>query len=123
VKTLVRFLIGFGVAALVAWGTVNIFGVPLKTTDYWNVHGVWLLIFLAFFPRLALLFSSIPFGGLFWWLGWIFAPRFLVAFLATFNYWEANPFLVTAAWLIAIGGESCEKTVIRRQYSSVRYRR
>jgi len=70
------------------------------------------LIFIAIFPRLTLLFSSVPFGGVLWWLGWIFAPRLLVAILATVNYWNQNKVLVVIAWLIALGGESSEKHVV-----------
>ena len=38
-------------------------GLPFGSGNYWDLHGVFLLGFLTFFPRLALLFSSIPFGG------------------------------------------------------------
>jgi hypothetical protein len=112
---LIRFVLFFGLAALVAWAGSTLFGADLGTTDYWQVHGVWLLAFLTFFPRLTLLFSSIPFGGFFWWLGWIFAPRLLVATLATLAYWQTNPFLVTISWLVAIGGESAEKYTVRQR--------
>lgn len=93
---------------------IALLGVELSNENYWNHHGVWLLIFLALFPRLALLFSSIPFGGFFWWLGWIFCPRYLVAILATITYWPTNAFLVTIAWFVALGGEFGEKFVLRR---------
>ena len=91
------------------------FGFDLRHENYWQHHGFILLVFLTFFPRLALFFSSIPFGGFFWWLGFFFFPRTLVAFLATLNYWHENPFLVTLAWFIAIGGESTEKYFIKRR--------
>jgi hypothetical protein len=90
-------------------------GVVFGTVDYWQVHGALFLIFIAMFPRLTLLFSSVPFGGLFWWLGWIFAPRFLVAVLATIGYWNTNKPLVVIAWIIALGGETTEKYVIKRR--------
>jgi hypothetical protein len=67
------------------------------------------MFFMFFFPRLTLLFSSVAWGGILWWLGWIFAPRLLVAILATFSYWESNTLLVVLAWFWAIGGESAEK--------------
>jgi len=99
---------------------IGMIGVNLLDHNYWNYHGAFLLVFLTLFPRLTLLFSSIPFGGFFWWLGFVFCPRYLVALLATFNYWNANPFLVTLAWFVVIGGEGTEKYYIRRQvyYSS-----
>ena len=88
-------------------------------TDYWVRHpkpsGLFLLFFLALFPRLTLLFSSIPFGGLLWWAGWFFAPRFLIACLATIQYWQTNKTLVVVAWLVAWGGESGEKYFIQKR--------
>ena len=61
-----------------------------------------------------------PSGGLLWWLGFIFVPRVLVALLATISYWKQNPVLVVIAWLVALGGESTEKSMLgrRRQWRS-----
>ncbi len=67
------------------------------------------------FPRLALFLSSIASGGLLWWLGWLIAPRVLVAILATESYLQTNPFLVIVAWMIAISGEFSEKEFVRRR--------
>lgn len=75
--------------------------------DFFANHGVPTLIFLALFPRLTLLFASFATGGLLWWLGWIFAPHLLVAFLAL-PYWDTNPVLVIIAWIVALGGTSGE---------------
>ncbi len=83
-------------------------------TDFFEVHGYLFLICISFFPRLTLLFSSVAFGGILWWIAFFITPRFLVAVLATQAYWKTNPFLVTIAWLIAIGGESTEKFAISR---------
>lgn len=91
--------------------------------NYWNHHGLWFLVFVSLFPRLTLLLSSVSSGGLLWWLGWAFAPRFLVAILATLSYWNQNPFLVSMAWLIAIGGESTEKVIIYRRRQGHPFRR
>lgn len=102
---------------------VSLAGLELKHENYWHYHGVFLLIFLSIFPRLTLLLSSIPFGGFFWWLGFFFFPRYLVAILATVNYWHRNPLLVTIAWFIAIGGESTEKYYIRRRVYYTKKRR
>jgi hypothetical protein len=97
-------------AAIIGDGVV-VFG----RESYWAHHGVFLLIFLTFFPRLTLLFSSLPFGGLWWWLGFFFLPRYLVAMLATISYGLVNPFLVTCAWVVALAGESTEKYVVKRR--------
>lgn len=78
--------------------------------DFWDVHGIFFIFFMFFFPRLTLFLSSVPFGGFFWWLGWLFTPRLLVAILATNNYWHTNKILVIITWFWALGGESAEKT-------------
>ena len=119
-KTVFKILLIFFVLSLTSTFLINYFGIKFGDVDYWNLHGFWFLVFITFFPRLTLLFSSVPFGGLFWWLGFIFAPRLLVAILATVGYWNTNKILVIASWLIAIGGESSEKYYIHRGAS---YRR
>jgi len=86
----------------------------MESVNFWDVHSVLFIFFMFFFPRLTLLFSSVAFGGILWWLGWIFAPRLLVAILATFAYWEANTILVVLTWFWAISGESAEKEGGRR---------
>lgn len=80
--------------------------------SFWHHHGLWFILFMFFFPRLTLLFSSVPFGGLLWWLGWIFAPRLLVAILATTSYWQTDTLLCVLAWFWALALESTEKTVV-----------
>ncbi|MCC6137946.1 MAG: hypothetical protein IT287_04895 [Bdellovibrionaceae bacterium] len=84
-------------------------------TSYWDNHGIFLLFFITIFPRLTLLFSSIAFGGFFWWIGFIFAPRILVAVLATMSYIQTNPVLVIISWLVALSGESTEKYTLRNK--------
>lgn len=109
---MIRFIIAFlavtGAVALIT----GLFSVEFGRSDYWHHHGILFLIFIAFFPRLTLLFSSVASGGILWWLTWLFAPRILVATLATVTYWNQNPFLVVIAWLAAFGGESSEKYVV-----------
>ena len=83
-----------------------------KKMNFWDVHGVWFIIFMFFFPRLTLLFSSVAFGGFFWWLGFIFTPRLLVAVLATLAYWTTNPVLCVCAWVWVFWGEGTEKTIV-----------
>lgn len=82
--------------------------------NFWDMHGVLFVICLFFFPRLTLLFSSVVFGGLFWWLGFLFLPRLLVAILATQAYWETNPILVGLTWFWAIGLEGAEKRLLAK---------
>jgi hypothetical protein len=91
---------------------VNAFDVEFGTGNYWDRHGVFFLLFITLFPRLTLLFSSVAAGGLLWWLGFIFAPRLLVAMLATIAYWEANPVLVLLSWMVAFSGELGEKYMV-----------
>lgn len=88
--------------------------------SFWDIHGIFFILFMFFFPRLTLLFSSVPFGGLLWWLGWLFAPRLLVAILATINYWQTNPILVVLSWCWALSGESVEKGGARYMYIRLR---
>ncbi len=83
--------------------------------DFWDVHGIIFLVFMFFFPRFTLFFSSVPFGGIFWWLGFFFAPRLLVAILATTVYWASNPILVIISWFWALSGESFEKYTVRKR--------
>ena len=72
----------------------------------------WLiLIGLALFPRITLLFLGGPFG-VWHWLGWAVAPHFLVAILATTAYWDTNPVLCVAAWGFAFAGTGGETKVV-----------
>ena len=112
-KILIIFLALTGASTLLYNYTDIVFG----KTDYFTNHGWIFLISIALFPRLTLLvsgliFSSIEFGGFLWWLSFLFAPRILVAALATVGYWNTNPVLVVLSWLVAFGGESSEKIII-----------
>lgn len=82
--------------------------------NFWDFHGIIFIICMFFFPRLTLLFSSVPFGGILWWLGFIFAPRILVAVLASLAYWPQNYILVILAWIWALAGEGVEKSAIKK---------
>lgn len=116
-QTFLKFMIIFlaltGAATLLVGGNHATFG----TIDFWDNHGVFFLFFITLFPRLTLLFSSVPFGGLLWWLGFFFAPRILVAVLASIAYWQTNPILVVIAWFVAISGETAEKWGFNQQFS------
>lgn len=88
----------------------DLFQAEFGDINYWQKRGVFFLLFISFFPRLTLLFSSVVSGGFFWWLGFFFWPRILVATLATAAYWKTNPMLVTVSWFVAIFGEIMEKS-------------
>lgn len=85
--------------------------------NFFEHHGVIVLICLALFPRLTLLIASFASGGILWWLGWIFAPHILVAILAL-QYWNTNPVLVIVAWIVAICGTGTEAETITRYQNS-----
>ncbi len=92
--------------------------------DFWTVHpsGLLLLVGLAVFPRITMLFIGGPFG-LLHWLGWFFAPHLLVAILATANYWDTNPVLCVIAWFFAFagtGGEGAAARGARRRRAAAR---
>ncbi len=76
--------------------------------NFWDNHGILFVICMFFFPRITMFFAT-AWGGVLWWLGWIFTPRLLVAILATNSYWSTNKIIVILAWIWALGGESCEK--------------
>lgn len=99
---------------------LNFFEIELGHNNFWDTRGLFFLIFVSLFPRLTLLFSSVAFGGLFWWLGFIFVPRWLVAILATLSYWNQNPTLVVIAWLVCLSGESSEKVYIQKRVRKYR---
>lgn len=107
------------VVGLALIGLLTLVGYPIHFEDsnYWEYHGVFFLISVTLFPRLTLLFSSVPFGGFGWWLGFFFAPRILVAVLATIHFWKNNPVLVVISWVVALSGETNEKRVITKKYT------
>ena len=122
-KTLFKIIIIFIVISIISTLLYNYTDVDFGKIDFFSKHGWIFLMSIALFPRLTLLVSgfiigSIEFGGLIWWVGFFFAPRILVATLATLAYWKTNPLLVVLAWLIALGGESSEKFVITKKMRS-----
>ncbi|MDO9181888.1 MAG: hypothetical protein Q7U04_05750 [Bacteriovorax sp.] len=126
-KTIFKIIIIFLVISVASTILYNYTDIIFGTSDFFSKHG-WIFLFsIAIFPRLTLLVSgaligSIEFGGLLWWLGFFFAPRILVATLATIAYWNSNQILVVFAWLIALGGESSEKLVISRKMKNAPHR-
>jgi len=91
---------------------MDIFQTDFGTVDFFQKHNIFFLVFITIFPRLTLLFSSVAFGGFFWWLGFFICPRILVASLATVAYFHTNPILVVISWIVALGGETMEKAKI-----------
>ena len=77
--------------------------------NFWIYHGFLLLIGLTLFPRLSMLMCNIS-GGLFFWITWLLFPRIVIAFYASILYFDTNPFLVVLSWIIALSGESKEKS-------------
>lgn len=67
--------------------------------NFFDTHTTLTLLGLVFFPRITLLLANFVTGGVLWWLGWIFAPRLLIAILSL-PFWSTNPFLVIVAWLL-----------------------
>lgn len=122
-KTILKILMIF--LAITGASTIlyNYTDITFGNIDFFTKHNWFFLFSIALFPRLTLVVSgllvgSIEFGGFLWWLGFFFAPRILVAILATVSYWHTNQILVILAWLIALGGESSEKFVITRRMRS-----
>jgi hypothetical protein len=120
---LVRGLTVFLILIIASTVMMNTFDMEFGQVDFWKKHGVFFLIFISIFPRLTLLFSSVAFGGFFWWLGFFFFPRILVASLATVAYFHTNPVLVTISWLVAVSGEYFEKWGIRKNRFIIRTHR
>lgn len=89
----------------------------MGSINFWDVHGIFFIIFLCFFPRLTMLFTGIcsTFSGVLFWVGWVFAPRLTVAILATMVYWTHNPVLCVWTWIWALGGESTEKSAVKNR--------
>lgn len=113
------FLKGFVIFCILLVTTflmMDVFRAEFGEIDFFTRHGIFFLLFITLFPRLTLLFSSVPFGGFLWWIGLIFCPRILVACLATITYFRTNPILVVVSWLIAISGETAEKYGIGRNH-------
>lgn len=77
--------------------------------NFFDAHTFdWLvLIGLAIFPRITMLFVGGPFN-LLQWLGWLIAPHFVVAIMATSMYWQTNPVLCVIAWAFAFAGTGGE---------------
>ena len=83
--------------------------------SFWDAHTYdWLvLVGLALFPRITMLFIGGPFGAL-QWLGWLICPHLLVAILATTIYWQTDPLLCVVAWFFAFAGTGGEGKMAHR---------
>jgi hypothetical protein len=86
------------------------------TISFWDAHTYdWLvLIGLALFPRITMLFVGGPFAALHW-VGWLICPHLLVAIIATTKYWDTDPLLCVVAWFFAFAGTGGEGKVAHRQ--------
>ena len=96
----------------------------MESINFWDMHGIWFIIFMCFFPRLTMLIGTAvasTFGGFLFWIGWLFAPRITVAIIGTTIYWDTNPVLCVFAWLWALSGESTEKSqIVQRTFGNER---
>lgn len=119
---IIKFCLVFIIIGLSVFVLNQYFSIEFRNKNYWDYHGLFFLFFITLFPRLTLFLSSVVSGGIIWWVGWLFTPRFLVAILATLNYWRENPFLVVISWLVALGGESSEKIIILKKAKSRSFR-
>src|SRR5690606_23330686 len=104
-----RLLAIFMVLTLATTIMSDLFKAEFGDINFWQKRGPFFLVFITFFPRLTLLFSSVVSGGFLWWLAFFFCPRILVAILATAAYWNTNPLLVSISSVVVIFGEAMEK--------------
>lgn len=81
-------------------------------TSVFEYHTVLQLLGWVLFPLIMFWFFSAIHGGFFFWTGVIFFPRIVAAFFATYYYWSTNPFICIIAWMVALSGETAEKTMI-----------
>ncbi len=81
-----------------------------KGEDFFTHHSLLQLLGWAMFPRIMFWFFSAITGGFFFWVGVLFVPHIMVAFWATTYYWDTNPVICVIAWIIALTGESAEKS-------------
>jgi energy-coupling factor transporter transmembrane protein EcfT len=86
-----------------------------------DLHPYLLLMGLALFPRVTMLFVGGPFSALAW-AGWFFCPHVVVAIFATTEYWNTNPVLCVIAWMFAFAGTSGEARTTQGAQRRVRIR-
>ncbi len=82
--------------------------------NFWQAHGLFFLAGLVFFPRITVVFFSNVIGGPLFWIFFLFFPRLVIPILAAYHYWDTNPILVILSFLICLGGEGGEKTIVKR---------
>lgn len=83
--------------------------------NYWEVHGILFLIGLVFLPRITVIFFSHVTGGPIFWIFFLLFPRLVIPILAAANYWDTNPVLVVLSFIICLGGEGGEKTIVHKR--------
>ena len=81
----------------------------MDSLGFWQVHSIWFLLGLMFFPRITIWFFSAVTGGFLFWFGFLIIPRIFVAIIAAYNYWDTNPLLVICAFIWCLMGEGAEK--------------
>ena len=85
--------------------------------DFFDAHTYpYLALFgWVFFPRITFWFFSAISGGFGFWLGVFFVPHIMVAYWATYYYWDTNPALCILAWYFAFIGSSQETKMARKR--------
>ena len=83
--------------------------------NFWDVHGLLFLLGLVAFPRITVFFFSHVIGGPIFWIFFLIFPRLVIPILAAYHYWGTNPILVILSFLLCLGGETGEKTIVRRR--------
>lgn len=117
-----RGIVVFCILLVATTMMMDVFKTEFGSVDYFQRHGFFFLAALTFFPRIALVLSSVVTGGFVWWLAFFFCPRILIATLATVSYFHTNPLLVVMSWLIALGGEVFEKWGLGKQQNRFVFR-
>lgn len=82
--------------------------------NFWEVHGIFFLLGLVFFPRITVIFFSHVTGGPLFWIFFLIFPRIVIPILAAYHYWDTNPVLVVLSVVVCLSGETGEKRVVQK---------
>jgi len=84
------------------------------SANFWEVHNIFFLLGLVFFPRITVIFFSYVIAGPLFWIFFLFFPRIVIPILAAYHYWDTNPVLVVLSFIISLSAETGEKKVIHK---------
>jgi hypothetical protein len=82
--------------------------------NFWEVHGIFFLLGLVFFPRITVILFSHVTGGPLFWIFFLIFPRIVIPILAAYHYWDTNPVLVVLSFVVSLSGETGEKQIVRK---------